>query len=145
MKIRLYLLLFLILSFFSCKIGEWISIVKVNNNLRLVYGISYNNRTSKHKPVRIYVSVDTMNTKFKNHSLYTFFVNSRNVEKYSNYGGDIKKSYLVFDSTSTSTQENLSSINSLEYTIFEKVIYFSDSMHLNDFRYLRKATGFKLH
>ncbi len=144
MKFGSQIFLFLLILFSGCKIGQTLSVKHVNKNLRVLYGLTYNNRTAKHKPLKIYVSVDTLNTRFRNHSQYTFYINSNMVRKSSNYGGEVQISYLVIDSLNISVKDNLSAISLLEYNLFEKVIYFSDSMNLKDFSYLRKANGFKL-
>lgn len=82
---------------------------------------------------------------------------SNKIEKFENHGRKTERKYIlmldstvidknnmVFDNELKPVSENLFSISQLEFKIFEKVTYFSDSLHLKDFNFLKQAKGFQL-
>jgi len=80
--------------------------------------------------------------------MYEFLLSSDSVTKFSypykKPGGTFYQ--LVFDSNQVSTtcNKNFANISSLDSVIFDKVIYLADSMHLKNFRYLRKGVAYQL-
>lgn len=136
---------FLLVFFFTgCTLATTLSSGKVDNSLYMSYDLFYNNRTARHKPAEISVSAQKVIAKKIIYSrLYRFYINSNKVEKRETSGGKRVKLYLVLDSTGF-VNENLFSVSQQEFEIFEKVIYYSDSLHLKDFNFLKKAKGFKL-
>ena len=128
--------------FQGCKIATQLSKEKVTSNLIIRYALFYNNRTINKKPSFIYVSVDSSNSKIRNHNAYLFYLNSNKVEKINNYRGEVKKYTLISDSTNNNA--DLLSVSIFEAQIFEKVIYLADSMRLKDFNFLNQSKIFSL-
>jgi hypothetical protein len=155
MKNSIFLLLLVFIA--GCKLATRLSMEKINNNSVVSYDLFYNNRTAKHKAFYINVSVGSINRESAHRSLYSFFLNSNKVEKFENRGLKTGKKYiLVLDSAITYKNnvlfnnelrpvgENLFSVSQFEFNLFKKVIYFSDSLHLKDFNFLKQAKVFKL-
>ena len=142
--IRFATFLLIIPLFISCKIATVLSKKKIDDNLFARYALFYNNRTGNHKPVNFSVSLDTLNTKSRNHRLYMFYLNSDTVEKFQNYKGQRENYILTTDSSKNNSNEKIIPLTQLETQIFDKIIYFSDSLKLKDFDFLKKGTGFKL-
>ena len=144
LSIRPAILFLLFILFGSCNIATQLPTTRVNDNLMVRYALFYNNRTANHKPTRFYVSVDTLNTKSRNHSLYIFNLNSDTVEKYHDYIGQRANYKLMNDLTNNNCDEKLFPLTELESEIFYKIIYFSDSLKLKNFHFLEKSKGFKI-
>lgn len=138
----IFFLIFILLG--SCKIATHLPTTKVNDNLMVRYALFYNNRTANHKPTKFYVSVDTLNTRRRNHSLYIFNLNSDTVEKFHDYIGQIANYKLMNNPTNTNYDGKLFPLTGLESEIFYKIIYFSDSLKLKDFHFLEKTKGFEI-
>ncbi len=109
---------------------------------KIRYSLFYNNRTSTHVPIAIYAM--TLNTKTSKHISYLFYLNQnvvtlqKNREHYSLYLEDDTMSLQK-----KTTKNELIPISSFDRAVFEKVIYFSDSLKLKNFYFLRKAKGFE--
>jgi hypothetical protein len=142
------------LFFSGCILGKQLS-KKIENKQMISYHLFYNNRTAKHKPVQIAVFIDSLYTKMRYQLVYRFDLTSDKVEKYSNNVGKKENYILLVDSIITenkniipgneikTTSENILDVTSLDITIFKKVIYFSDSLKLKDFKFLNQAKHFK--
>lgn len=134
----------LIIFLLSCKLSTQLSMKKVNDNFLVRYTLLYNNRKANHKPVSLYVSVDTLNTRDINHYYYLFSLNSNTVTKFHSYMGRRENFTLATDSKNNGSNDKLFPLTKLDSEIFDKIIYFSDSLKLKDFLFLKKAKGFKI-
>ena len=110
-----------------------------------------------HKPYTIHVDVAIANT-HKSLTKYWFHQESDKVFKIDSIKNHLENgamSFLIYDSShpfkidSVFIRERPGNgdtvkLTSLDKMIFEKVIQFTDSMHIKNFHYLRKAIGFKV-
>lgn len=126
----------------GCKLGVFLSKQKATDNSYIFYQLNYNNRSANHKPLLFYVSRDTI-SKFVNHTLYTFYLSNDEVTKFINYGGQRTNYILSFDSSKIDMQSTFP-ISQLDFQIFKKIVYYSDSLKLKNFNFLKKATNFKV-
>jgi hypothetical protein len=136
--------LLVVIFFAGCKLATTFSKSKIDNNF-VFYALFYNNRTAKHKPKFFLVGVETLNTSRANFMSYSYYfsLDSNKVEKFIHKGSG-ENYILILDSTNVDGNENIFPVSQLESKIFQKVIYFSDSLKLKDFSFLKKAKGFKL-
>jgi hypothetical protein len=87
----------------------------------------------------IYVIVGTVDRRHSDLSFYYFYFHTDTVLKIYNN----RVSILATELTKSNFKQIIPTVTESETEIFDKVIYYSDSLKLKDFKFLKKATGFE--